>query len=187
MILIDNYDSFTYNIVQYLKELGVSPLIYKNDEITVDELKKKRFNSIIISPGPKNPDGAGISLDVIKEFYKTKKILGICLGHQCIAQFFGAKIIKDKNPTHGKVSKILFDKNSALFKNVKQNFLATRYHSLIIDKDSLPEDILEIATCENKIIMGIKHKKYNVYGVQFHPEAILTQYGKVILQNFINA
>jgi anthranilate synthase/aminodeoxychorismate synthase-like glutamine amidotransferase len=186
MILIDNYDSFTYNIVQYLKELGVSPLIYKNDEITVEEIKKKNFKSIIISPGPKNPNEAGVSLDVIKEFYKTKKILGICLGHQCIGKFFGAKIIKDKNPTHGKVSQISFDENSSLFKNVKQNFSATRYHSLIIEKKSLPEDILEIATCKNNIIMGIKHKQYNVYGLQFHPEAILTEYGKVILQNFIN-
>lgn len=178
MILIDNYDSFTYNIVQYLKELGVEPKVFKNDEITINELKKIDFNHIIISPGPKNPNEAGISLDVIKEFHKTKKILGVCLGHQCIAQFFGAKIIKDKNPTHGKVSEIFFDEKLLIFKDIKQGFLATRYHSLIVDPDSIKPPLETIAHAKDNIIMAIKHSDYPIYGVQFHPEAILTEYGK---------
>jgi anthranilate synthase/aminodeoxychorismate synthase-like glutamine amidotransferase len=185
MILIDNYDSFTYNIVQYLRELGVEPRVFKNDEITPKELKKMDFERIIISPGPNNPNGAGVSLDVVKEFYKTKKILGICLGHQCIAQFFGGKIIKDKNPTHGKTSKIIFTPEARLFKGIEQNFLATRYHSLTVDKDKLPKCLIPVAFSEDGVLMGIEHELYNVYGVQFHPEAILTQFGKVLLKNFI--
>lgn len=186
MILIDNYDSFTYNIVQYLLELRVEPIVFKNDEISVSELKKLDFKSIIISPGPKNPLHAGISLDVIKEFHKTKKILGICLGHQCIAQYFGGKIVKSKNPTHGKVSKIFFEKDP-LFKALKQGFEATRYHSLTIEGDSLQGTLIDvIAYAENRSeIMAIKHKNLPVYGVQFHPEAILTQGGKTILSNFL--
>lgn len=189
MILIDNYDSFTYNIVQYLCELGTNPRIFKNDKITITELKNLDFSSIIISPGPKNPYDAGISLDVVKEFYKTKKILGICLGHQCIAQFFGAKIVKAHAPRHGKVSKIYF-KPDTLFKGLKQGFLATRYHSLIADNSTMPNclEIIGHSECaENRppLIMALKHKNYPVYGVQFHPEAILTQGGKQLLQNFI--
>lgn len=186
MILIDNYDSFTYNIVQYLKELGVNPKVFKNDEITVEELKKLDFSSIIISPGPKNPDNAGISMNVIKEFHKTKKILGVCLGHQCIAQFFGCKIIKDKEPTHGKVSKIYHRGKCFIFDGIEQGFEATRYHSLIVDNESLTDCIIPTAYTENKILMGIKHRDYPIYGVQFHPEAILTEGGKMLLKNFLN-
>ena len=185
MILIDNYDSFTYNIVQYLRELGIEPKIFKNDEITIEELKKRDFSSVIISPGPGNPDKAGISMEVIKEFHKTKKILGICLGHQCIAQYFGCRIIKDKNPTHGKVSKIYF-KDDALFKGIEQGFEATRYNSLIVDNKSLTDFIVPLAYTKNNILMALKHRDYHTYGVQFHPEAILTQYGKKLLLNFIN-
>lgn len=185
MILIDNYDSFTYNIVQYLRELGVEPKIFRNDEITINELKKMNFENIIISPGPKNPDEAGISLEVVGEFYKTKKILGVCLGHQCIAQYFGCKIVKDKNPTHGKVSKIYFNPDK-LFEGLEQGFEATRYHSLIVDNNSITDCIKPIAQTEDKILMAIKHKDYPVYGVQFHPEAILTQGGKRLLKNFIS-
>lgn len=215
MILIDNYDSFTYNLVQYLRESGVNPRIFKNDKVTIEELKKMDFSSIIISPGPKNPDEAGVSLEVVKEFYKSKKILGVCLGHQCIAQYFGAKIIKDKEPTHGKVSKIYFEED-VLFEGLEQGFEATRYHSLIVDNESLPEDIKPLAYanichCEEQsdatiqensfgllqlklcndakskipVLMALKHKDYPVYGVQFHPEAILTQGGKKLLKNFI--
>lgn len=186
MILIDNYDSFTYNIVQYLKELGIEPKVFKNDEISIDELKNMEFSSIVISPGPKNPDESGISMDVVREFHQTKKILGICLGHQCIAQFFGAKIIKDKEPYHGKVSKIYFEGvNEGLFEGLEQGFEATRYHSLIVEKESLPECLAPIARTEDDILMGIKHKSYPLYGVQFHPEAILTQGGKKLLENFV--
>lgn len=185
MILIDNYDSFTYNIVQYLKELGINPKIFKNDEITIDELNNIDFSSIIISPGPGNPDESGISMEVIKKFYKTKKILGICLGHQCIAQAFGCKIVKAKVPMHGKVSQIYFEKD-ALFNSIKQGFEATRYHSLIVDTNSLTNQIIPLGYTKDKILMALKHKDYPIYGVQFHPEAILTQYGKELLKNFIN-
>lgn len=183
MILIDNYDSFTYNIVQYLQELGVEPKVFENDKITIDELKQLNFNSIIISPGAGNPDIAGISMDVIKEFYKTKRILGICLGHQCIAQFFGGKIVKSENPTHGKTSKIYFDEQSKLFKGLPQGFEATRYHSLEV-KD-VPLKIT--AKTSDGLIMAIEHETLPIYGVQFHPEAILTQYGHELLYNFITA
>lgn len=183
MILIDNYDSFTYNIVQYLQELGIEPKIFENDKIIIDELKQMKFNSIIISPGAGNPDTAGISMDVIKEFYKTKRILGICLGHQCIAQFFGGKIVKSENPTHGKTSKIFFDEQSKLFKGLPQGFEVTRYHSLEV-KD-VPLKITAKTT--DGTIMAIEHETLPVYGVQFHPEAILTQYGHELLYNFITA
>lgn len=183
MILIDNYDSFTYNIVQYLQELGVEPKVFENDKITINELKQLNFNSIIISPGAGNPDTAGISTDVIKEFYKTKKILGICLGHQCIAQFFGGKIVKSPNPTHGKTSKIFFDEQSKLFKGLPQGFEVTRYHSLEV-KD-VPLKVT--AKTVDGTIMAIEHETLPVYGVQFHPEAILTQYGHELLYNFITA
>lgn len=184
LILIDNYDSFTYNIVQYLKELGIEPQIYKNDKITIPELKKVQFDSIIISPGPKNPDESGISMGVIAEFYKTKKIFGICLGHQCIAQHFGCKIIKSKEPTHGKVSKIYFE-NDPIFDGIEQGFEATRYHSLIVKNDSITDCIKPLAYTKDKVLMALKHKDYSIYGVQFHPEAILTQFGKKLLSNFI--
>lgn len=185
MILIDNYDSFTYNIVQYLKELGVEPKVFKNDEITVFQLKKMDFSSIIISPGPKNPNKAGISMDVIKEFHKSKKILGVCLGHQCIAQYFGCKIIKDNNPTHGKVSKIYFTPGP-IFEGLEQGFEATRYHSLIVDNNSLKNTpVKPIAKTKDNILMAIKHENYPIYGVQFHPEAILTEGGKRLLKNFL--
>lgn len=184
MILIDNYDSFTYNIVQYLRELGVSPLIINNDELSLGEIKSLNFKSIVISPGPSNPDNAGISLKIIEEFYKTKKILGVCLGHQCIAQTFGCKIVKAVEPMHGKVSEIFFKKREPLFKGIKQGFLATRYHSLTVEPSSLKEPLEVIAKTQDEVIMGLKHKNYPVYGVQFHPEAILTEYGKTLLENF---
>lgn len=188
MILIDNYDSFTYNIVQYLKALGVEPKIFKNDEITISELKaiEKDFSSIIISPGPKNPNEAGISLDIIKEFYQSKKILGICLGHQCIAQYFGCKVIKSKEPTHGKVSKIYLEENERLFENIPNGFEATRYHSLIVENDSLTGCIKPLAFTKDNVLMALKHKDYPIYGVQFHPEAILTEYGRELLENFLS-
>lgn len=194
MILIDNYDSFTYNIVQYLKMLGVEPKVFKNDEITISELKKLDFSSIIISPGPKGPSEAGISLDVIKEFYKTKKILGVCLGHQCIAQYFGCKVVKAREPVHGKVSKIYFTPDP-LFDGLEQGFEATRYHSLVVDNESITECIEPIAYTKNAVglanptysstLMALKHIDYPTYGVQFHPEAILTQGGMRLFENFL--
>ena len=185
MILIDNYDSFTYNVVQYLEELGVEPKIFENDKVTIDELKSLDFDSIIISPGAGNPDTAGISMAVLEEFYKTKKILGICLGHQCIAKFFGANITKSKNPTHGKTSKIFVCENSKLFKNLPKNFDVTRYHSLEVEKSSIPPSLKITAETQDGTIMALEHDALPIYGVQFHPEAILTQYGHELLRNFI--
>lgn len=184
MILIDNYDSFTYNIVQYLQELGIEPKVFENDKITVSELKKVNFKSIIISPGAGNPDTAGISTDIIKEFYKTKKILGICLGHQCIGQVFGLETAKAEIPVHGKTSKIYFNPESKLFKGIPQGFSATRYHSLVL-KAAPSQELIINARTKDGIIMGIEHKSLPIYGVQFHPEAILSEYGHELLQNFI--
>ncbi len=183
MILIDNYDSFTYNIVQYLQELGIEPRVYKNDEITINELININFSGIIISPGPGNPKDSGISMDVIKNFYNKKKILGICLGHQCIAEFFGGKVVKSKKPTHGKISQIYFDKNSLLFKGMKQGFNVTRYHSLEVK--NLPESLKVTAKTKDGVIMALEHKTLPIFGVQFHPEAILSEYGHELLNNFI--
>lgn len=187
MILIDNYDSFTYNIVQYLQELGVTPRVFKNDEVTIKELKNIDFNSVIISPGPGNPcdkNSTGVCEDIVKEFYTTKKILGVCLGHQLIASHFGARIVKDPEPYHGKTSKIYIERESKLFKDIPNGFEATRYHSLkAVD---LPHCIIPLAYTDDKILMALKHRDYEVYGVQFHPEAILTQYGHRLFENFLN-
>lgn len=185
MILIDNYDSFTYNVVQYLEELGIEPKIFENDKVTIDELKSLDFDSIIISPGAGNPNTAGISMAALEEFYKTKKILGICLGHQCIAKFFGANIAKSRNPTHGKTSKIFVCENSKLFKNLPKNFDVTRYHSLEVEKSSMPSSLKITAETQDGTIMALEHDALPIYGVQFHPEAILTQYGHELLKNFI--
>lgn len=186
MILIDNYDSFTYNVVQYLEELGIEPKIFENDKVTIDELKSLDFDSIIISPGAGNPNTAGISMAALEEFYKTKKILGICLGHQCIAKFFGANIAKSRNPTHGKTSKIFVCENSKLFKNLPKNFDVTRYHSLEVEKSSMPSSLKITAETQDGTIMALEHDALPIYGVQFHPEAILTQYGHELLRNFID-
>lgn len=187
MILIDNYDSFTYNIVQYLQELGVTPRVFKNDKVTIEELKNIDFNSVIISPGPGNPcdkSSTGVCEDIVKEFYTTKKILGVCLGHQLIASHFGARIVKDPEPYHGKTSKIYIERESKLFKDIPNGFEATRYHSLkAVD---LPHCIIPLAYTDDKILMALKHRDYEVYGVQFHPEAILTQYGHRLFENFLN-
>ena len=182
MILIDNYDSFTYNIVQYLREQSVEPRIFENDKVTIEQLRVLDFERIIISPGAGNPDNAGISLSIIKEFYKTKKILGICLGHQCIAQFFGARVVKTE-PIHGKTSRIYFDERCVLFDGIPQGFEACRYHSLAVE--NIEGKLINAAWTKNGTNMALMHPNYPVYGVQFHPEAILTQYGKKLLENFL--
>lgn len=183
MLIIDNFDSFTYNIVQYIKILGIKPIVIKNNELPLDEIKKLNFEKILISSGWGNPDNSGICMDVI-DYYKNKKsILGVCLGMQCIAKYFGAKIVNAPEPYHGKNSEIYFDKDYLLFKSLKQGFSATRYHSLMIKEPT--KDIEIIATTEDNIPMAIKIKDKNIYGVQFHPEAILTENGIDIFRNFI--
>ncbi|WP_319204952.1 aminodeoxychorismate/anthranilate synthase component II [uncultured Ilyobacter sp.] len=184
ILMIDNYDSFTYNLVQYLSQLGEKIVVKRNDEITLQEITKLSPNMIVISPGPCTPDDAGISLEVIKKFKGKIPILGICLGHQSIAQVFGAKIIKASEPVHGKVHKITHN-NTGVFQNLNNPLKVTRYHSLIVDKKSLPECLEITAFGPKEEIMGLKHKTYLIEGVQFHPEAILTEQGLELLQNFL--
>jgi len=181
--MIDNYDSFTFNLVQYIQQLGENIIVKKNNEITIDEIKSMRPTAIILSPGPGNPNQAGISLSVVEQFHKSIPILGVCLGHQVIGQFFGGKIVKAKQPMHGKTSSINHD-GKTIFKGLKNPLKVTRYHSLIIQKSSLP-NCLQISACsEDKEIMAIRHKVYPIEGVQFHPESILTECGLNLLQNF---
>ncbi len=186
ILMIDNYDSFTYNIVQYLYELGVDVEVVRNDKISIDEIKNKDdIDAIVISPGPCSPSEAGISVDVVKQFKGIYPILGVCLGHQSIGAAFGAKIVKAKCLMHGKTS-MIYHNEKGLFKGIPNPFEAVRYHSLVIDKNTLPEDIEITAwTEEDNEIMGIEHKKYPIWGIQFHPESILTSYGKELLNNFI--
>jgi len=184
-LLIDNYDSFTYNVVHYLAEIGVDVTVKRNDEITLKEIEKLNPQAIFISPGPCTPNEAGICLELIKKFKNTYPIFGICLGHQAIAQNFGAKIIKAKEPVHGKISDIKHI-NKGVFKGLPNPFPATRYHSLIIDKKTLPKDFEITAETKDKVIMAIKHKNLPIESVQFHPESVGTEHGKKLLQNFIN-
>lgn len=184
LLMIDNYDSFVYNLVRYFEELGEEIIIYRNDKITIDEIEKMNIDGIIISPGPKSPKEAGLSLDIIDKFKDKLPILGICLGHQCIGHYFNAVVKKGKEPVHGKMFNITHN-NKGLFMDVKSPLRVTRYHSLIVDKEKFPEELEITSETEDNIIMGIKHKKYNIYGVQFHPEAEMTEEGHKILENFI--
>jgi len=183
-LMIDNYDSFTYNLVQYFGELGANLKVYRNDSLTIAQIKKMNPKKIIISPGPGRPEGAGISMDLIEEFAGKIPILGVCLGHQCIGQVFGGKIIRAKKLMHGKVSKIKHN-NKGIFRGIEYPFVATRYHSLIIDPKTLPECFDVTAWTYDREIMGIKHQKHKLFGVQFHPESILTKSGHKILNNFL--
>lgn len=184
VLVIDNYDSFTYNIVQYLQELGVETYVYRNDQIALDEINQFKFTRAVVSPGPGRPETSGISCEFIKSFYKKVPILGVCLGHQCIGHIFGAKIIKAPTIMHGKTSQI-YHHGDGIFKGMKNPFLATRYHSLIIDQETLPKNLLVTAKTEDNIIMGVREVEYPLWGVQFHPESILTQEGKCLLNNFL--
>ena len=191
LLMIDNYDSFTYNLVQYLGELGADVEVYRNDEITVEEIRAKKPEKLMISPGPCTPDEAGISMQAIKTFAGEIPILGVCLGHQSIGQVFGGKIVHAREIMHGKTSKI-YHKNTYVFEGLSNPYTATRYHSLVIEKESLP-DCLEITawteteTGEMDEIMGVRHKTMNVEGVQFHPESILTEHGHDLLNNFLKS
>ena len=186
ILMIDNYDSFTYNIVQYCEQLGANLKIIRNDELTLNEIKELNPQKIIISPGPATPDDAGICLEVIKEFSDTTPIFGICLGHQAIAQVFGAEVIQAPKMMHGKTSKIKVLNNNILFKNLPNEFTQTRYHSLIVNQNNLP-NIIEVTSksLDDNEIMSLKIKDKNVFGVQFHPESIMSEHGHEIIDNFL--
>ena len=186
VILIDNYDSFTFNLYHYLSSLKVHVEVIRNDQISSNEVLKRRYSKIVISPGPGNPNQSGNCLKIVKSLYKKIPILGVCLGHQIIGQVFGSKIIQAKKLMHGKTSKIM-SKKTGVLKNLPKTFEATRYHSLIIDKKSLSKDLEITAETKDGLIMGVRHKKYNVHGVQFHPESIKTKIGIKILKNFIRS
>jgi len=187
ILMIDNYDSFTYNIVQYCRELGADLRVIRNDEMSLDEIVSLNPQKIIISPGPATPDDAGITLDVIRYFQDIVPIFGICLGHQSIAQVFGAKVVRAKNMMHGKTSLVKQNMNSPIFKGLPDSFVETRYHSLIVDKNNLP-DIVNITafSVDDDEIMALSIKDKQIYGVQFHPESIMSEYGHEMIGNFLN-
>lgn len=184
ILVIDNYDSFTYNLVQYFGELGAEPLVYRNDEITLAEIERLKPERICISPGPCTPKEAGISNEVIRQFAGRYRILGVCLGHQCMGEVYGGEVVRAGRLMHGKTSPILHN-GKDLFLNLPNPFEATRYHSLIVRRETLP-DCLEITaeTAEGEI-MGLRHKEFPLWGVQFHPESILTTHGKALIKNFL--
>jgi para-aminobenzoate synthetase component 2 len=184
LLMIDNYDSFVYNLVRYFEEIGETVEVVRNDKIDINHIDSSKYLGIIISPGPKNPKEAGLSLDVIGKFKRDIPILGICLGHQCIGHYFDSEIVKGIKPMHGKISEITHD-NKGIFSEVKNPIKVTRYHSLIINKESLSKELEVTAETSDGVIMGIRHYKLPIYGVQFHPEAELTEEGHKILENFV--
>jgi len=185
VIVIDNYDSFTYNLAQFLGELGWEPIVYRNDRVTLDEVESLKPSHIIISPGPCTPLEAGISNDAIWRFAGRIPILGVCLGHQCIGYVYGGQVIRATIPTHGKSSMIYHD-GKTIYKNLPNPFEAGRYHSLVVKKDTLPSSLVLTAETKDGVVMGIRHKDYVVEGVQFHPESIMTDAGHDVLRNFLN-
>ena len=185
VLVIDNYDSFVYNLVQYLGELKAEPIVKRNDAITIEEAEKIAPDSLLISPGPGNPEQAGISIELIKWAAGKIPILGICLGHQCIGEAWGGKTIHAPQIMHGKTSMISHNK-TGVFQNIDSPFVATRYHSLMVDPKSFPEDLEITATTDDGLIMGLKHKEFEIYGLQFHPESILTSHGHKLIENFLS-
>ncbi len=186
ILMIDNYDSFTYNIVQYCLELGANLKVIRNDEMSIEEIEALNPEKIIISPGPATPNEAGVSLDVVKHFGDRQPILGICLGHQTIAQAFGAQIVEAKNMMHGKTSQIAVQEPTKIFKGLPEEFRATRYHSLVVKQENLPSIIKPTAySKDDKEIMALEVEGHPIYGVQFHPESIMSEYGYEILDNFL--
>lgn len=183
VLVIDNYDSFTYNIVQYLGELGQEIQVYRNDQITIEEIRALKPNHIVISPGPGAPDDGGVSQDVIRELGTEIPILGVCLGHQCIGNVFGGTVTRAPRLMHGKVSPVHHN-GKGIFSGIPNPFTATRYHSLIVE--DIPDELEVLATTAEEEVMGLRHKKYPITGVQFHPESILTEYGHEMLQNFLD-
>jgi anthranilate synthase component 2 len=185
LTLIDNYDSFTYNLVHFLGELGATARVYRNDKISVDGVMAEKPSAIVLSPGPCDPDRAGICLDLIKRAGPEVPILGVCLGHQAIGQVYGGRIVRAPTLMHGKLSKV-HHTGQGVFEGIAQDFSATRYHSLIIDRASLPEELEITATTNDGLIMGVRHKSYPVHGVQFHPESIASEHGHQLLANFLD-
>jgi len=184
LLVIDNYDSFTYNLVQYFGELGADPVVKRNDAITPEEVEKLKPERIVISPGPGTPSDAGISMEVIRRMGKTTPILGVCLGHQCIAEVYGGKVVRAGGLMHGKTSPIRHEA-SGVFAGLPNPFEATRYHSLIVEKSSVPACLRITADTAEGEIMGLQHREFPVHGVQFHPESILSREGKDLLRNFL--
>ncbi len=185
ILLIDNYDSFTYNLYHYLGELGAEVRVFRNDKVTLDEIERLRPEKIVISPGPCTPKEAGISCDLIRRFGKKTPILGVCLGHQCVGAAFGGEIIRAPTIMHGKLSDITHD-SKTIFQSLKNPFAAMRYHSLVINPKNLPPELTVSARTPDDVIMGVRHKSFPVEGVQFHPESILTNEGKKLLKNFLD-
>ena len=185
LTLIDNYDSFTYNLVHFLGELGASARVYRNDKISVDEVMAEKPSAIVLSPGPCDPDRAGICLELIKRAGPEVPIFGVCLGHQAIGQVYGGRIVRAPTLMHGKLSKV-HHTGQGVFDGIAQDFSATRYHSLIIDRASLPAELEITATTSDGVIMGVRHKRYPVHGVQFHPESIASEHGHQLLANFLD-
>ena len=185
ILLIDNYDSFTFNLYHYISSLKVNVDVVRNDKISSKEIVRKNYNKIVISPGPGNPNQSGNCINILKTLHQELPFLGVCLGHQIIGQVFGSKIVQAKKLMHGKTSKIR-SKKTGILKNLPKTFEATRYHSLIIEKKTLSKDLEITAETDDGIIMGVQHKKFNIHGVQFHPESIKTKLGIKILRNFIN-
>ncbi len=186
ILMIDNYDSFTYNIVQYCRELGADLKVIRNDEMTVDEIEALDPEKIILSPGPATPDDAGVTLEVIERFKGKKPILGICLGHQSIAQAFGGKVVRAKNMMHGKTSTVIRQRETPIFHKLPETFTETRYHSLVVEKESLPSCILVTALSgDDQEIMALEIEGEQIYGVQFHPESIMSEHGHEMIDNFL--
>ncbi len=186
LLMIDNYDSFTYNLVQYLGELGCEVVVKRNDEIKLEDVRKIKPEGVVISPGPCTPREAGVSVELVKEFYRELPILGVCLGHQSIGVAFGGRIVKAKRLMHGKSSDI-FHTGEGVFEGLPNPFSAVRYHSLVIERESLPDALKLTAWSEDGDIMGVQHREYPVFGIQFHPESVLSQFGKEVLKNFLRA
>jgi len=185
ILVIDNYDSFTYNLVQYLGEMGVAMEVHRNDQISIDQIQSLNPDKILVSPGPCSPKESGLSNEIIRAFGPRIPLLGVCLGHQCIGHVFGGDVIVNYRMMHGKTSSI-YHNGKGLFEGLPSPFTATRYHSLVIRRESIP-DCLEItAETEEKEIMGVRHREFPIFGVQFHPESILTEHGRQILKNFLN-
>jgi anthranilate synthase/aminodeoxychorismate synthase-like glutamine amidotransferase len=185
VLVIDNYDSFTYNLVQYLGELGVDPIVHRHDALTLDQIDEVDPDAVVISPGPGTPDDAGLSMEVIRTFAGRRPVLGVCLGHQCIGQVFGGRIVRAPQVMHGKTSLIRHD-GRGVFATLPDPLEATRYHSLVVDRDSVPDELEITAETDDGTIMGLRHREHAIEGVQFHPESILTVSGHDLLRNFLD-